>query len=99
MTTEVWDGRCGAVAQIKVGAVVVTELRCGLDSGHGVFGIRHSVELEWTDDAVITLPDADLLDPAEPFDVEVPLTPPWCSTCGSTHGLLDPCRWGRRPRS
>ena len=91
------DNRCGAVAQIKVGAVVVTELRCGLDFGHGDFGIRHSVELEWTDEAVLTLPDADLLDPTETMDVVVEMPADGCSTCADPEA--PPClhdeRFGR----
>jgi hypothetical protein len=66
---------CNAIGSIEVGGHSVAAVRCTLDAGHGLFGIKHLVELEWTDDTIGDLPDLALLNPDEVFDAEVPLSP------------------------
>jgi len=103
---------CGAVGALMVGGRVVGQLRCGLEAGHaeGIFpratsepgaiprvyqfaATPHRVVLEWTPE---TDPDLDLFDPAESFDVDVPLGTPGlpcpvegCDLDGAHDGLHD----------
>ena len=45
----------------------------------------HRAVIEWTDEAIVELPDADLLDPGEVMDVDVPFGNPDarpCQLCG-----------------
>ena len=56
---------CGAIGALMVGSLVVGQLQCELDAGHGE---THRVTLEWTPEAD---PDLDLFDPDERFDVAV----------------------------
>jgi len=66
---------CTAVAQLKVGGAVVAEFTCGLDFGHGDFGVPHQAALTWADEAIVTLPDFDLLDPDEELVDPTPTFP------------------------
>jgi hypothetical protein len=63
---------CQAVGAIQVGGREVAAVRCTEEAGHGLFGISHSVTLEWRDESINALPDVALLDPDESF-VEVPI--------------------------
>lgn len=64
--------KCGAIGSIISGGREIATLACELDFGHGDFGINHHATIEWRDEAIVELPDADLLDPGEVMDVDVP---------------------------
>lgn len=73
--TETSYSTCGAVGVLTVGGRAVAELRCTLHFGHGDLGARpmpHRSEIEWTDEAIVEIPDADLSDPEEEL-VDVPI--------------------------
>lgn len=78
----IYPPRCGAVGELRVGATVVTAFVCTLDFGHGDFGIAHESTISWHDDAIVTFPDADLLDPDE---VMVDPLGEACPACGRRH--------------
>lgn len=63
---------CGALGSILSGGREIATLTCELDFGHGDFGMPHRAVITWSDEAIVELPDADLLDPAETMDVDVP---------------------------
>ena len=63
---------CGAIGVMTIAGREVGAFTCELDAGHGVFGVAHSASIEWSDATIEQLPDADLFDPDEIFDVDVP---------------------------
>lgn len=72
---------CNARGSLTVGGREVGVLTCSHYFGHGDKGVPHRAVIRWTDEAVIELPDADLLDPAEAMDVEVRIGSR-CPVCG-----------------
>lgn len=67
---------CGAVGALMVAGRVVGQIRCELNIGHNSDYLTpdewmpHTITLEWTPE---DSPDLDLFDPAEHFDLDVPL--------------------------
>lgn len=90
--------RCGAIGAMKIAGREVGAFVCELDLGHGVSGVDHEAVLSWSDATIEQLPDADLFDPDEHFDVEVPAPKPArqhdaeCEGDWGSEGQESPCR-------
>lgn len=90
---------CGAIGALTIAGREVGAFTCELDRGHEIFGVNHRASIEWTDATIEQLPDADLFDPDEVFDVTVPAPIPAvsahdvdCEADWGTEGQESPCR-------
>ena len=73
MSPDTRPGGCGAIGAMMVAGREIAAFVCELDAGHGAFGIDHHASVTWRDTTIEQLPDADLFDPDESFDVDVDL--------------------------